>query len=315
MPISKDAAIWNAFLDLISPKPMWARFEQLCTERDDVRVLSYLLGNRHKMLEWIHSIGVCMDPKLQSCVPPLPSFELRGAVGGTAPEEFLWTGLVDLATLFELYELHRPGALAAPKTILDFGCGCGRTLRFLSKIEGHCRVVGTDVNAGLARWCQKHLDGAEVHVNDVVPPLLNMESGSFDFVYSLSIFTHLSESAATAWMLELGRVLRPGGLLVITTHGVHALEVIRDSKVHQRMFFMDSAAVQRTLASFDQTRFVFNRYEDPIIKVANAGTNYGLAFIHPDYISRQWNNELFEVCTMIPAGIRGWQDIVVLRRR
>jgi SAM-dependent methyltransferase len=305
----------NAFMDLITPKGMWTRFEQLCSERSDVQTLFYVLGSRHKALEWIHSVGVCLDAGLGSYVPLLPPRELRELGAAPEPEVFLWTGLVDLTTVLELYERHRiTGAHAECTDILDFGCGCGRLLRFFTHAAGSWRAVGSDVDATIAGWCQENLKGTETYVNGVMPPLHHAD-GSFDLVYSLSVFTHLNEAEATAWLHELGRVLRPGGLLIVTTHGVHTLEIIRNSAMHQQMFGIDRAEVERILGSFGQTHFVFKRYDDSVIKRAQTSVDYGNAFIHPDYAREHWSDEYFEVCDILPAALRGWQDIVVLRRR
>ena len=46
-----------------------------------------------------------------------------------------------------------------------------------------------------------------------------MRDNSVDVVYTISVFTHMSEAFQLEWMAELGRVLVPGGLLIFTTHG------------------------------------------------------------------------------------------------
>jgi SAM-dependent methyltransferase len=309
-----DLQIRNEFLDLVTPDAMWTRFEQLCSERSDLRTLSYIFETRHKALEWIHSVGVCMDAELQSCMPPLPPPELRERVGPREPEEFLRTGLVDLATIFEIYMRHSDAANTDHIALLDFGCGCGRLLRFLEHTTRSWRAVGSDVNAALVGWCQEHLRRTEVRVNGVMPPLDHAD-GSFDLVYSLSIFTHLNERAARAWLSELGRVLHSGGLLILTTHGIRALETIRDSSVHQHMFGMDPERVEQLLASFDEKRYIFERYDTSLLRTVNAGEDYGSTFIHPTYAHECWNNDKFELCEYVPAGLRGWQDIAVIRRR
>src|SRR5947208_884804 len=59
---------------------------------------------------------------------------------------------------------------------------------------------------------------ARSEVNGLAPPLA-FDDASFDLVYALSVFTHLTGDLQVAWRDELRRVLRPGGRLLITTHG------------------------------------------------------------------------------------------------
>ena len=51
-------------------------------------------------------------------------------------------------------------------------------------------------------------------VNRDVPPL-DVADDTYDLVYAFSVFTHLTDSWS-AWLLELHRVLKPGGLFVVT---------------------------------------------------------------------------------------------------
>jgi SAM-dependent methyltransferase len=79
-------------------------------------------------------------------------------------------------------------------------------------------LTGTDVNADSIAWCSRHIPGIRVLPNDFLPPL-PFADASFDVTYNFSVFTHLSETAQKAWAAELLRVLRPGGLLIASTHG------------------------------------------------------------------------------------------------
>ena len=50
-------------------------------------------------------------------------------------------------------------------------------------------------------------------------PPLSAASKAFDFVYSISVLTHLSESSGQLWMDEILRVLKPGAVFFCTVHG------------------------------------------------------------------------------------------------
>ncbi len=107
--------------------------------------------------------------------------------------------------------------LAELDSILDFGCGCGRVLRHV-KARTEARLFGTDLNPALVEWCSRELPIGEFRVNGLEPPL-SFAADSFDLVYAFSVFTHMPEDLQRGWIEELTRVLRPGGLLLLTTQG------------------------------------------------------------------------------------------------
>jgi ubiquinone/menaquinone biosynthesis C-methylase UbiE len=55
-------------------------------------------------------------------------------------------------------------------------------------------------------------------VNASDPPL-SFGAESFDFIYSISVFTHLPEEMQIAWLREMHRIAKVGATLVLTTHG------------------------------------------------------------------------------------------------
>src|SRR4030095_10099638 len=55
-------------------------------------------------------------------------------------------------------------------------------------------------------------------VNRLEAPLRYVD-GQFGLVYAISVFTHLAHDLARAWIDELSRIVAPGGLLLLTTHG------------------------------------------------------------------------------------------------
>ena len=301
----------GTFVEEITSPAIWDRYEALLDARDDVRVLDRMLG-RPRVLEWVHSVGVATDPVLRSLVPPIPPDALRQITAEPDVPVFLWTGLTEAARMLEFHGRHgRP--TAAPLRVLDFGCGCGRLARFLAMRPDRWTTRGCEVNPAHVRWCRDHLTGLATASVGPLPPT-PYEDGAFDLVYGLSVFTHLAEAAARAWIAELRRVLAPGGIVVLTTHGRPALEVIRDSPFHQRMFALERKVVEAVLGDFERSPFRFFRYPAEGLRAASAGGDYGSTFIAPRYVRERWTEGL-ELVEHLPGGLHGWQDIVVLRAR
>src|SRR5690554_2808438 len=85
------------------------------------------------------------------------------------------------------------------KKILDWGCGPGRIIRHLPKeINNGCQFYGTDYNKASIDWCSKNLPGISFNQNSLKAEL-PYDDASFDIIYGISIFTHLSEQLHTDW--------------------------------------------------------------------------------------------------------------------
>ena len=105
------------------------------------------------------------------------------------------------------------------KKILDWGCGPARVLRHLPEvINNGCTFFGTDYNQKTINWCAENLDGISFNHNTIDPPTGYLPE-TFDIIYGISIFTHLSEQNHLHWINELKRILKKEGILMITTQG------------------------------------------------------------------------------------------------
>jgi SAM-dependent methyltransferase len=105
------------------------------------------------------------------------------------------------------------------KAGLDFGSSSGRVLRVLHAAYPKATWHGCDPNARAIAWASEVLPGIEFFVNDDAPPL-PMKDRSLDLVYAISIWSHFAPDLGLAWFEEMRRILRPGGYLVCTTHGL-----------------------------------------------------------------------------------------------
>src|SRR6476659_5565936 len=81
------------------------------------------------------------------------------------------------------------------------------------------RVAGT----AAVDWCRENLPFATFTQNGLDPPL-PFPDEVVDLVYAFSVLTHLPVPVQHAWTEELTRILRPGGYLVVSTHGEAYLE-------------------------------------------------------------------------------------------
>lgn len=229
---------------------------------------------------------------------PVPPARLLVKVTGTPdPEQFIRTGaLAADAIRSALAAVAHGGGLEQQGAILDFGCGCGRVLRHWRDLAARnaIEIHGTDYNPELTAWCSAHLPFARIATNGLAPPLAYPDA-RFGFIYALSVVTHLSEDLQRAWMSEFRRILRPGGLLLITTHGA----------------FFTNRLTEAERAEFAAGRMV-TRYGSA------SGSNLCSTYHPESWVRARLAGEAdCEVVSFVPEGALGnpGQDLYLLRRR
>jgi SAM-dependent methyltransferase len=165
--------------------------------------------------------------------------------------------------------------------VLDFGCGCGRTLVHLKDLAPQAKFDGTDIDEAAISWCKEHLRFGTFKVGQASPPA-DYGSDSFDFIYAISVFTHLDAPYQFRWLEELRRITKPGGVLLLT---------------------VDSSLV-------GDKDFVFQRsYEDGLFPAW-----YQNAFHSEQYVRENFG-KYFEVMGYLPKGMNEHQDVVLLKKR
>src|SRR5262245_58993833 len=103
---------------------------------------------------------------------PVPPRELRFLVSGDARDtvaSFLGMGRLCARRIVDVLRKHGTD-IDRLDAILDFGCGCGRTIRHLRPLR-HPTLCGTDYNPLLVEWCSHNLAFARFDVNRLQPPL------------------------------------------------------------------------------------------------------------------------------------------------
>ena len=141
---------------------------------------------------------------------------------------------------------QRPVALGR---VLDLGCASGRMLRFLPR-EETSEHWGLDINAAHIEWCQQNLNPPMLFATNTTSPHLPFEDNLFDLLYCGSVFTHISE-LAEAWLLEVRRVLRPGGYAYITIHTRQTIDLLRTKYRDNPLFADFLAEIDSALVNHD----------------------------------------------------------------
>jgi SAM-dependent methyltransferase len=101
--------------------------------------------------------------------------------------------------------------------VYDFGGSTGRVFRHFYCQDRRFEVWSSDFKVASHLWNQQNMPaGIRVFLNTFIPSL-PLPDRYFDIITAFSIFTHIDE-LESPWLLELRRILRPGGLLYVTIH-------------------------------------------------------------------------------------------------
>lgn len=233
------------------------------------------------------------DPALE---PPLPALaQMERVIGSGDPYAFRLGGATAIRRFDEYLRQRFDRPLASFESVLDWGCGAGRLTRYMP--TNGPAVTGVDIDADNIATCTQLLPGARFMAVDLWPPMALPDAG-FDLVIGLSVLTHLNEAAQHAWLAELERVLRPGGLALLSVQGLAQCALYRDAAgllaAHHRGHHVAARNAQLDAVLGDS-----DYYQD-------------IRHTH-DYILANWSH-YFDVLDIVPA-LASNQDAVVLRRR
>ena len=120
-----------------------------------------------------------------------------------------WLFWKRLHTVIDYVECQAP-----LRRVLDFGCGSGVMLPFLSKISGS--VVAADVDLVPLEHMRRHVPlASNVQIADASTEAVSQEpAASFDLIIALDVLEHVRDLPET--IDQLLRLLRPGRELVVS---------------------------------------------------------------------------------------------------
>lgn len=248
--------------------------------------------------------------RLESGEGPIPPRRLRARAGAPGVREYREGGAraaIELAAGLR----GAGGELATQVAILDFGCGAGRVLPHVAGLVPGAACIGCDVDRDAIEWARAHRPGLDWTLSSFEPPL-PFAAESFDLVYAVSVFSHLGRGPQDRWLAELARVLRPGGVALLSVHGPTAFEAFRTGRV-RTAWCPNDVFVREPLRERD---FVFTPYARSPWTAADlpgVGRDYGLAFHGHGFIRETWRPHL-SVRGIAIRAVTGWQDLVVATR-
>jgi SAM-dependent methyltransferase len=247
--------------------------------------------------------------KVVRVLPGLPDEDTQRHFVGKAGDEALVEGHTLASAFKDLYREH-VGPFTESTRVLDYGCGWGRITRFFLKDVGRENLWGIDCNQELIDFCRESNPWARFERNDPLPPS-GLAENDFDLAFSYSVFSHLREDVHLAWLDELRRVVKPGGLLILSVRPRHFIPYCAGLTAEHTP---QSALVglfpdpERALDDHDRGRFVYAPY-----RLSGYGEWWGEACVSRAYVEREWPSRGFELLDFVEEPHRFKQNLVVLR--
>ena len=206
---------------------------------------------------------------------PLPTTDAREGSFGPRHLEYWLSGLRDMRKIIAATGLDR---LDAPR-ILDFGGASGRVIRHFRTWRPAAQLFVADINPAHVSLTKRMFGGEVTALRNSGLPTLPFPDTYFDCVMVLSVLTHV-DSEDTAWLLELRRVIRPGGHLYVTIHDQATWEILPNSPV---------AAVSFGNPDFRRYHAETPRLSGRMVHTYSDAAVYQCNVFHGrDYIDRYW---------------------------
>ena len=224
----------------------------------------------------------------------MPEAERRLRVAGHGAD-FLFNleGYSVAKKLDAMSERFAGGALASLGPVLDWGCGCGRTGRFVAR--NGADLYGADIDDDNVRWCSEHINGRFATI--APEPPTPFAQNFFGAIYGISVFTHLTQDYEALWLAELHRIAKPGALLFLSVLGNVA--AARENLLEQIVS--------------DDDGFVDLGRNPGIDSVTQGSGYYRNVFHQAGYIAQTWG-KYFEILSIEEGIVGNYQDLVVARK-
>lgn len=194
------------------------------------------------------------------------------------------------------------GARAA----LDFGCSSGRVLRALAAAYPAVAWHGCDPNAGAIAWAGENLAPTSFAVSGDEPPLA-LEDGALDFAYAISVWSHFAPALGLRWLAEMRRLIRPGGRLVMTTHGLTTIAL------HAAVGLREAEHCEEILAALYAQGWWYRCEFGADGDWGVVNPDWGTAFLAPEWVLANVSGE-WRVAVFAPGRNAANQDVWVLER-
>lgn len=257
----------------------------------------------HQPLDYnLDTVPVRFEPPLhvEGELLPVPAPDDRMGYSPNDAAYYLEWGRTDKDLV--LAQINRHLGKTKDIAILDFGCSSGRVLRhfYREAKEVNWSLYGVDIQAKPIQWMRQFLPPEFCVYTGATTPTLPFPDNHFDVIYGFSIFTHI-KFHWDMWLLELKRVMKPGGLLIQTIHTENAWRFYYD---HRDEPWVKSGFSANMLTTRDMPYDYFYFGDIGVSQV----------FWRREIASAYWGRYLNVVEVLDPPGENSFQDWMICKK-
>ena len=297
----------------------WAKF-RMPTWEDDISL------NHNSNLPFENTIAPCEMPRKDFNLPsqlkpdllgdrslesyltndpyPIPAAEDREGYNANFNASYYLNGLSDYLKIWRAVEKYN----VPVDSYLDFGCASGRVLRHFCCQSDIPHLWGTDINGRHIKWLNDYLPRRLKVIHNHCIPNLQIADNSIDVISAFSVFTHI-DTFETAWLAELYRILKPGGLVYLTVQNDDSWRFLRNAGPSQmlvdRLQKRDPNFMNLLQAELPDTRLDF-RHTD-------LGPYRAVVFHSDRYLRRTWGR-FFNIAEIVPLDHGHHQSVFIGRK-
>jgi SAM-dependent methyltransferase len=282
---TSDRAAWASRFSRGAAKPVGplVRFLYRCE-----RWATHSQARIRRQEQWLTGDDSPLDQaQLATCAGISREISRRDTMYRGDLEHYWRVGLSALDCIDEVLD-RSPGLVV--RDVLDLPCGYGRILRFLGRRFPGATLHACDVDRRAVDYCVKAFGARGTYSRRDLDAFT--VDARFDLAWCGSLVTHLDAARIASLLKLFGRHLRPGGLLILTTHGRRTVEYLESGA---GLYKLRPRQVRTLLSQYAECGYAFTPYP--------AQLGYGISVTSLAWLRRLWG-----------LG-SGWQEVYFAENR
>jgi SAM-dependent methyltransferase len=207
-----------------------------------------------------------------------------------------FTGYDEAQKIHNFISQHYLSTGSASLKVLDWGVGSGRVTQYLQNFP-NIEMFGTDIDP--VNMASLHAAGLPKSNFRLTQPggEIPFDDKTFDAIFGISVFTHLTEEMQFYYLAEIRRVLKPNGIGIFSVHGLpHFFTRINDG---------------HTLLALTEHGIKVTGSNNDLVQGFAASKQLYVNTLHaPEYILRSWS-PYFSTVSITQAPLVNTHDLVI----